>query len=289
MITSFELYQKICGNANTQQGGHIKPNTNFIDWVNDTSFALFEEKFASSWEKSQKIDDDLAQPFLKSINIEVKAVPGAGYGIIKYPEDYGHFSTARFFLSKESDKDGSEGFLCGCDFHTADGKVVKDQKCKPAFISQEVWDIMETQKDAEDKKDGNEIIQEKFEEIEIDKVVNSRWGALCKHRFNKPTKKKPKITQFDGGFKIAPAGIKVIVLDYLRKPNKATFEYTVIAGDPTTGKGDTIVYNANSSKPLEWSDLAINEFTNRIEKKYGKFIRNDFLWQTSEADRSKGA
>lgn len=285
-IDTFTLYQKVCGNANTQQGGHIKPNTNFINWVNDVSFAIFEEKFSSSWEKSQKITDDMALPFLKTINIEVKEKPGAGYGIIQYPEDYGHFSTARFYLNKK-DKDGDEGFLCGCDFHTWDGKKIEDSNCKPSFVSQEVWDIIKTQKQAEDKRDGKELLEEWFEEKEIDKVANARWGALCSHRFSKPKKDKPKITQFTGGFKIAPAGIKIIVMDYLCKPSLATFEYTVQQGDPTTGVGDIIIYDPKSKK-LPWSDLLINEFTNRIEKKYGKFIQNDFLWQTSESDRAKG-
>ena len=46
-----------------------------------------------------------------------------------------------------------------------------------------------------------------------------------------------------------------------------------------------IVYDKSNSQPLEWSSLVYNEFLIRMEKKYGKMIREDFIWQTSESDR----
>jgi hypothetical protein len=276
-IDVFQLWEKWIGNVNTHQGGHVKPERNFLNWCNDISFSLFETKFASSWEKSQKVDDDLAKPFLKTKNIEVKN------GIAKYPEDYAHFSAARVSFRKS---DGAIGFRPGVPFIDCNGNELPEKSC-PKFISEEVYEIIQSQQSAEKPKDIEEAEADEFGEKNIDKVDSGRWGAIMDHRFSRPTLNNPAITQGEGGWKVAPAGVKNIIVDYLRKPMLATFNYKVVPGDIVTGQGDNIQYDPNGSKPLEWDELIVNEFLNLLEKKYGKFIREEFIWQTSESDRTK--
>jgi hypothetical protein len=274
-IDVFDLYEELCGAVNTQQGGHVRPHRNFLQWVNQTSLSLFEEKFAV-WSKSQKITDDLAKPFLKSINVEVKAV-NSSYGVAPFPEQYAHFSAARYV------KAGEVVGVPNTSIETIDccGKAV-DLKERPRFISDAVWQVLQAQ-EIKDNPDP----QPAFREITIELISNDRWGSCIDHRLTHPTMSKPKMTQFDEGFKVAPAEVPMIKLDYLRMPKDATFFFTVAPPDALTGRGDYMIYDKDKSTPLEWSMLVKNEFLTRLEKKYGKYIREDFIWQTSEADRKQ--
>jgi hypothetical protein len=69
------------------------------------------------------------------------------------------------------------------------------------------------------------------------------------------------------------------VLDYLRLPKEATFSYTV-------GPDDQIIYNQAGSQPLEWSELLIPEFLARLSTKYGKRIRNEFVYQAGSKEKA---
>lgn len=262
MIDLFKLYEKVCGTYNTQQGGHIRPHRNFVDWVNDISLELFEEYFAVA-EKNQTIDDRL-NPFLKSANVVVGALPGSNYDVFAAPDDYEHFSSARVYLNtnnvgcpcegvKTLDATGKCIANCGTPYQDADDKILEERK-----------------------------VQEGLCEVPIVKVSNSRWGSICNHKTMYPTVDKPKITQFDKGFKLAPKNLGVISFDYYRKPKAGTFAYTI------TNPGNIdeyIQYNQAGSTPLEWSEVLITEFINRIGKKYGQFIREQFVFDTSEANR----
>lgn len=260
MIDLFELYEKVCGTFNTQQGGHIRPHRNFVDWVNDVSIELFEEYVAVA-EKNQQISDYLT-PFLKSVNVVVNPIAGTMYDVIKFPTDYEHYGSARVFYN--SNETG-----CPCQgLPIIDGKDGKE--CENPY------------QDEDDKIKAQLKSEEGLCESSIIKVDNQRWGSICGHKTMSPTKKNPKITQFDGGFKIAPKQLGVIVLDYYRKPVKATFDYTI------TNPGNIdeyLQYNSGTSTKLEWSSVLVNEFVNRIGKKYGKFIREQFIFETSELDR----
>lgn len=279
MIDCFELWEKFIGSVNTQQGGAVKPHRNFIHWVNDISASLYEEKF-EAWGKSRKIVDDLARPFLKSVSIQVKDIRGSNYGIMEYPNDYGHFSSARFFYNKKIKKGMP---LPGLPIYSCNGQEQKEGQ-KPQFLDEETWEIVQSQREAEQRnKDEEEA--DIFTEYPIDEVDNSRWGAMLQHRTKTASLDSPKITQYEGGFKVAPAKLGIVVFDYLKKPADATFAYTVSPGNPQTGEGDEIVYDRKNAKPLEWSSLVINEFIVRLEKKYGKFVREPFVYQTAEADR----
>lgn len=249
-ITLFDLWEKFCGEYNTHQGGHVRPHRNFTNWVNAISISLFEEKFTGAWEKNQKIIDDLGRPFLKVAALS--PVASGQHDVIPFPSDYAHFSAARYYYT--------------------DGKQQGCIACKP---------------DPKSPQGSEDFTYETFKpaegliEQEITMVKSDKWGPMMKHIVKRPTINSPKMTQFDGGFRLAPKGIGTIYMDYLRKPKPATFMYTL-------GPGDQIVYDANNSQPLEWTELVINEFLAALGVKYGKFIREGFIYQTSDKEKATG-
>jgi len=261
MIDLFKLWEKFCGKVNTHQGGHFRPNRNFVSAVNDIRLEIFEEEY-KAWEKSQIITDRMS-PFLRSVNVVVTGVSNQMWDLIKLPADYEHFSSARIWQR--------DGEACGCNScDTIDGSTGKESSCKFLLDADE----MELAKNEADSR---------ICEVTIDKVDNARWGAICNHRTLSPQKTgKPKCTQFDGGLKIAPKGTGVIILDYFRLPKEGTFDYTII--NPNT-EDEYIQYNAGGSQPLEFTELLIPEFLDRLQKRYGTFVREPGLYEQGEMDR----
>jgi hypothetical protein len=247
MIDLFVLWEKFTSGVNTHQGGHARPHREFTSWVNDISKEIFEEKFKNGWQKSQKITDDIGQPFLKSEPLPLTA-GSVTYDLLAYPSDYGHFSSCRIFH-----KEGSNA-----------GEKVECSKRDSPDVAEEHY-----------YENQDENLCEKT----IDLIDNRRWGALCEHKTKKPSFEKPYMTQTNGGFKISPKGVGYVVLDYLRLPKEATFSYTV-------GPDDQIIYNQAGSQPLEWSELLIPEFLARLSTKYGKRIRNEFVYQAGSKEKA---
>lgn len=279
MIDLFALWEKFIGSVNMAQGGAVKPHRNFVHWANDVSISMYEEKFLA-WERDQKVIDDISRPFLMSVNVPVKDVPGANYGELVFPADYGHFSSIRFYTTDKGVATPIPGKpLCDCK-----GNIYELKDC-PDFLDAEIWEVFKSQDEAK-KEEGPEV-PTGYKEYMVDKVPNSRWGALMEHRFLYPRKDRPKVTDMNKGLKVAPVGVGMMVLDYLKKPRPATFEYKVTPGNTQTVDGDVIVYDEANSKPLEWSELVINEFVDRLGAKYGKFVRDPQMFQMSESDREK--
>jgi hypothetical protein len=260
MITSYELFQKLIGTANTHQGGHVRPNRNFIDWVNDISLEIFNEEY-QAWEKTQVISDRLSV-FLSSVNVQVVPVGGQMWDLITLPADYEHFSSARVIRLNGAPV-AIKGLpvissVDGCSSGSCTTYIDADQ----AALNARAADLQIIEKD-------------------IEKVTNNRWGSICEHKFLRPTFDAPKCTQFDGGLKIAPKGLGIIVLDYLRLPRKATFDYTLI--NPGT-EDEFMQYNAATSISLEWKQTLIPEFLSRLETKYGKYVRDPGMYQMAVQD-----
>lgn len=248
-----DLYRPLVSAVNTQQGGFIRPQTNFENWVNEVSDEIFREMM-QELERNQVITDEMA-PFLKSINAITVPQPGRSYDLIAYPDDYAYFSSARILLSGNNTG-------CACDgLDVMDGKGI----CK-AWTDTDVKDLMEKYK-------GSDLC-----EMSITKIDNQRWGAACDNEFKKPTMSNPIITQFEGGFKVAPKNAGIIILDYLKMPRKAVFGYTL-------GANDVVIYNAGTSTQLEWSRSKQGEFLARLIKRYGMYTREPFLYQGGEMER----
>jgi hypothetical protein len=261
MITLFDLWEKFTGKVNTHQGGGVRPNRNFVQWVNDISLAIFEEEY-QAWEKSQVISDRL-MPFLVSMNVIVNPTGGQLWDIVKVPANYEHFSSARVIRKN--------GNSCGdSELVTVDGRDgCTEVKCD-LYI------------DADEKKLLQQKADNKLKEITIEKIVNNRWAGLLDHESDKPSWDKPACTQYDGGLKVAPKGLGVIILDYLRLPVKGTFAYTIVDAGLET---EYIQYDDGNSVPLEWSQTLINEFINRLKKDYGTFVREEMIYQHGENEK----
>lgn len=254
-IDLYDLYMSLRNNVNTQQGGFIRPQANFQNWVNEVSMELFREK-VKEWETTQRISDELA-PFLKTVNAVLVTQPGRNYDVLAYPEDYGYFSSARILANVD--------IKCGC---AVDGKEFvdgNDGTCK-AYEDEDYKEIAERNKGAG------------LCELSVTKVPNQMWGAACDNSFKKPTVTSVIITQWDGGFKVAPRNLGIIILDYLKVPRKAVFGYTL-------GPDDNIVYNAGTSTQLEWGESVKGEFLARLQKRYGMFVREEFVYAASESER----
>jgi hypothetical protein len=249
MITSFDLWEKFIGKANTHQGGHVRPHRNFIHWVNDISFAIFEEEYAL-WEKTQVISDRL-MPFLRSVNIVVTPVGGQLFDLVSLPKDYEHFSSARI-IRRNGDACGDQSLPT----------VSSKDGCTEVKCSNYI--------DEDDKKLLEQQADDKLKEVVITKIKNNKWAGLLDHEFDRPTWDVPACTQYEKGLKVAPKRLGVIILDYLRLPSKCTFDYTIINAGLET---EYIQYNPDTSQPLEWSQTLINEFVDRLKKDYGTYVR----------------
>lgn len=253
-IDLFDLWISLRGNVNTQQGGFIRPQGNFQRWINEISFELFREKIAQ-FQVTQMITDELA-PFLKTVNVVLTPQPGKNYDLAVFPVDYAYYASSRILVDANSH--------CGCMIEGAE-VMGKDGKCKP-YQDHEYKEIAE-------KNAGADLC-----ELSISLIPNQMWGAACNNSFKKPSYDAPIITQFASGFKVAPRNLGVIVLDYFKLPREAVFGYTL-------STDDNIIYNASTSTQLEWPDSVKGEFLARLQKRYGMFVREEFIYQASEQER----
>lgn len=258
-IDIFQLYQLTAATVNTQQGGHLRPERNFLAWVNEISKEIFNEKI-QEWEKSQTVDDALAISFLRSVNVPIAKNAGRGFDVIAYPEDYSNFSSARVLVSDDSGKTCQEPKTDCMDCAT--GKITP--YADPDDVELEILN-----------RNSN------YTEYNLDKIDNQRWGTALTHRLKAPTFKKPAITQFDGGFKIAPANLGVIVLDYFMRPVDAVFAYTVV--------NDQIIYDKNNSEQLQWTDMVIPEFVSRLKKRYASFVGDNDKYSQATVEQKQNS
>lgn len=256
MMDLNDLYINALADFNTQQGGILRPYLNFNQWLNDISTELFNEKFGDA-EKSQENNDQLDNAFLKSLNVVVTAQPGKNFDMITLPADYGYFAAIRVFTTKGGD-------TCGCAEYDV---LTEEGQCKK-YTDPDLEEIRERLKG------------ENVNETKAEKVDNGRFGAACKHKLLTPTLALPFVTQVNGGLKIVPRDIGIVILDYYRLPAKAVYAYT------TTGV-DTVNYNLGGSTQLDWPDLVKPEFLARLKKRYGSATRNQDQYVEGEQERKQ--
>lgn len=252
MITAFKLWENFIGEANTHQGGHIKPNRNFINWCNTISIDIYND-LVKEFEKTRVISDMLT-PFLRIKNITVSAVPNQMWDVVALPSDYNYFASARNIRKN--------GISCGCSkYDTIDGKNgVEITECT-SYIDEDEMERLQIEKD------------KNLVEVSIEKIRTAQWTSVCQHVTMGPTVNEPKCTQYEGGLQLAPKGFSVIILTYFRKPIEAEFLYTIL--NPGA-ENEYIQYNINSKK-FEWDDKMIPEFLTRLKEKYGTFVREQSL------------
>lgn len=251
MMTLFSIWQSFQSLVNTSQNSYFRPQTDFAQAVNDISKDLWDT-WTSQNEKSYQIRTYLS-PFLKSKNIVTKPA-NSYYTVAKYPGDYGRLASAAVWSLNDA------AIPC---------PNVDDGKCEG----------FETQSEVDEK------FYENIVERQVDLIDEKRWKACLTHLTKKPTLLRPKMTQIDGGWNLAPRTASVLVLDYYIVPTDGEFKYTVVPGDPQTGAGDFIQYDP-SSTPLQWNSVVLNYFLWKLALRYGIFIGNTFLAQFAEKQKA---
>lgn len=254
MIDSFELYNDFRTWVNTQQGGFFSPQSIFIRVANVASIKLWN-KWTKIAEKSQEIKDNLS-PFLVSKNIIAKESTSV-YRIVELPEFYGRFATAKILIN------GTQ---------TVPSKDVEEGKCCNGE-----W------------KSDSELAEDYYKntkEAAIQMVDNQRWSACLEHLTKYPTFEKPKMTQINNQYKVAPREVSVVIVDYYRRPKDATFVYTLATPNLNTGAGGQIIYNKTASIPFEWSQTVKNEFLDIIKDVFIGYTRDGVFQQISSAQKA---
>ncbi len=248
-IDPFDLWTSFNGLVTNFQGGFFPPVTVFMPAVNNISNEIWREKAVQA-ENSQMIDEDL-NPFLKTKNCVVVNT-NSQYGTFENPKDYGYFSAARLIVH--------DGTTCG-----QEGAEVE---CSSKAISDEQTEI-----------EMVERYQAGIEEITVDKISSSKWASCLSSETKMPTIQKPKITQIDNGYRVAPRKASVVVMDYYVKPTDAVFAYTIAEPNLQTGSGDQIIYDIKKSTSLQWNTTLINEFLWRLAERFGITTKDQFLTQ----------
>jgi len=252
----FDLWQKIMALVNTQQGGMIRPQRNFQTWMNEINRELHAEYF-DKFEDSQRVDDALAKPFLKSVNVPLIPQSGQVFDLAPYPDDYAHYSSSRIYLKTGETK--------GCACQDLEF-VSKNGSCK-AYEDPDFAELKNAQR-------GSDLVEQP-----INKIDNQRWGSALIHPRLKPAPTRPYINQFSGGFKVAPKGIGIIILDYIKQPKDIVFAYTI---DPVT---DIVIYNRSASVQPEWDSVVEPEFMARLVKKFGIYTAQEAVYAIGDAER----
>ncbi len=255
MLSLFQIWSSFQTVYNTSQNSFFRPQTDFKQQVNDISKELWD-KWTRMSEKDQQIRDFLS-PFLISKNILVEP-RNSYYGFLKKPTNYGRFGSARIWTLDDQCVPCAE---------------VDNGKCKG-------W---------QSKEEVNEKFYENIKEAQIDLVDEQRWAACLEHLTKMPTLKRPKMTQIDDGWRVAPRTVSVVAFDWYKIPKEGTFNYTLVAGDPQTGAGDYIQYDAASSTPLEWPETVLNYFVWYLGSRYGLFTQNAMILQFAEQQKLKAA
>jgi len=250
-IDANDLYNNFISTVNTFQGGWYPPASVFINSANDVSFEMWDAKTEEA-ENNEKNQDDL-YPFLRTKNCIVSN-SNQHYGLFDDPADYGQYSSASIVVYQNKTV-GYEGIECV----PCNNKKIDEQ---------EHYELVE--------RYLNGIV-----EHDVKKISNSKWSNCLSSLTKAPTLSEPKITKTSKGFKVAPRNVSVILLNYYKEPTKATYVYRSVSGNPQTGSGDQIVYDANASIPFEWNTNLINEFLWRLGERFGVFTKDQFIAQFS--------
>lgn len=260
-IPVIDVWKSFGSYVNTYQGGWFRPQTDFESALNDIQYEVWE-RWTKMADKSQEVTDNLRN-FLISENVNVKAEKG-NYGTFIVPKEYARYSSARII---------TDGTI------TIEADLA-DQECEHTISEQ-----IETE---EELKTETEKAYRNMVERKLTKVDNNKWSAALEHETKGPSLKNPLTTQINGGFKVAPREISVVVLDYYIKPPKAVFAYTKVPGNPQTGAGDQIIYDSVKSKPLMWPATMINEFVISLGERYSLFTRDQFMAQATAQKKATG-
>jgi hypothetical protein len=265
-ITPFSLWRAFKSWVNTQQGGFTPPQSIFMEMANTASLQLWK-KWTAQAEKSQEIKDNLL-PFLVSKNI-ITTQSNSFYATFVPPQNYGRFATAKILLTKDN--------TTVPDIEIDKGKCCKGNKQNIKFVPES------------DKQDTAEDYYNNTREAAIEMIDNQKWSAMLEHLTKFPTFEKPKITQIDSKFKVAPREVSVVVLNYYTEPIDAVFGYTPVAGNVQTGSGGAIAFNPNTSVNFQWSKQVKPDLLEELKLVYIGYTRDGLFAQIANAQKTNAA
>lgn len=243
------LYESFNSLNNTHQGGHLRPNADFIPRVKEASLKFFNA-LASQETKSEMVQSVLV-PFVKKASIIVEK-DGSDY-IAKYPKDYKYYKAGGIITISDktyADED-SEVWSNKC--------VLSEEQRKDFFPS-----------------------EEDYQRYPLTKVFPNQWNGVLAHKNRKPTFQKAYIVQRGKGFEVAPISIGVIVIDYYRLPNDPVYNYTEENAYPDV----FIRFKEDQSKHLEWGDEMMPAFLYELSRAYGYITSDELKLQVTSIDKS---
>lgn len=247
----FDMLQNTWTLCNVQQGGEIRPVSDFQNWYNQVNVEMFHNKVAK-YQLGQQVTDEL-DPFHKTAIVNCSRVPGRNYSAMPFPADFENFIDLRVIRQKSENACGSIDNML---IINGDGESVQ-------YVDPDYAQMVQ-------QYAGMGLVEEG-----VYVVDSQRWGSCLAHATDGPTYDEPKATQDGTGMKIAPAGVQAVVLDYFSTPVNAVFAYTV-------GPGDIVEYNAAGSTQLQWTNVIKNEFLIRLVMKYAAFVGDSSLYQQYE-------
>jgi len=249
-----DLYKFVQFIANKEQSGFIKPSE-FNLATESAQMQLFMERYSNpaeyqpgsgkartGYNQTQKINDDL-RFFIKRRTLSVDPS-----GLMIYPDDYMHFSSATHSYIKQ---------------------------LKPSKVEND--DCEDCEKNTRTRTPGKIRTYTRA----IRPVDDMELAYLLGSYVVFPTKFHPCLTFYEEGIQYHPKNIGSVDFVYLRKPKTASWAFT------PDGSGRP-VYNPGTSIDLEWPEQVFNEIAIRILAFVGINLREPELAQYSEGKRKTG-
>ena len=254
-ISVDELYRFVQFVANKEQSGFIKPSE-FNLAADRAQMQFFMERYGNpaeyqpgravpriAYSQTQKISDDLRE-FIRRETISVDS-----NGIMQYPEDYLHFSSATYHFIEQAVRTETPDENCD----DCPGKTT---------VTVDVGEI-------------------KNHSVTVRPVDDSELSYLLGSSIVSPDEKHPVLAFYQEGIQYHPKTISAVDFVYLRRPLAPLWAFTT----GTTGRP---VYDSLNSIDLEWPEQVFNEIAVRILSFVGVNLREGELTQYSEGKRQTG-
>ena len=249
-----DLYRFVQFISNKEQSGFVKPSE-FNIAVESAQMQFFMERYNNpaeyqsgravprvAYNQTQKVSDDLRE-FIQRVTL-----PVAANGVMNYPADYLHFSSASSsYVDVKFDRGTTAEDCPTCNQDTTVGTVSSNVTTKT---------------------------------VSIRPVDDSELSNLLSSSIVNPTLEFPVLTFYQEGIQYHPTNINTVDFVYLRKPITAQWAFTTVDNRP--------VYDATTSIDLEWPIQVFNEIAIRVLAFVGINLREADLSQYSEGKRQTG-
>jgi len=249
-----ELYRFVQFVANKEQSGFIKPSE-FNLAADRAQMQFFMERYNNpaeyqpgrpiprvSYNQTQKVSDDLRE-FITRVTL-----PISPNGIMLYPDDYLHFSSATNHYIEQSTT-----------------QEIPDETCDGCVEA------------------GTSVTTTPIESktVSVRPVDDSELSNILSSSIVEPTREHPILTFYQEGVQYHPKNLGAVDFVYLRKPITPLWAWIPDAnGRP--------VYNIASSIHLEWPVQVFNEIAIRILAFVGINLREAELSNYGEGKRQTG-